>query len=328
MGYAEQTGIYWISTKKILKSIIQNRTIFLLVLIFLISIFASILYDTFFTFENIKAVLLNMSIDAVVTIGMMLLLISGVFDLSVGSILGVSGAITAFFMGKLGFQPLPSALIALIICICIGAFNGIVIAKIGVNHFVVGLAMLVILRGAVLLIVGPGITRLSEKFSFVANSNFLGLDLPIWYMIFFTAGFSFLLKKSIFFRRYYYIGGNQKAASLSGIKVQRMRIISFMISGGLAGIAGIVLTSKLSASIPTLGTGLELRAVTACILGGASLAGGYGNIVGAVLGVLFMGLVNNLMIVSRAPITLQSIVISGILLVAVTLDALIKKAES
>jgi len=105
-----------------------------------------------------------------------------------------------------------------------------------------------------------------------------------------------------------------------------MRVISYAISAGLAGISGIFLSSRLAAAIPTLGSGLELRAITACILGGASLNGGYGNVLGAVLGTLFMGLINNLMIVSRASISWQRIVISGILLLAVTLDAVIKKS--
>lgn len=315
-----------LQVKSTVKKLLQNRVLFLLLLIFIIFLFAGIAYDTFVTENNIKTVISNMSIDAIVTIGMMILLISGVFDLSVGSVLGFSAAINAVLIERAGFNPVLSIIIAVVSCICIGIFNGVVIAKIGVNHLIVGLAMLGVVRGVVMLIVGAGITRLPDSFLVIADSSFLKWKLPIWYLVIIAAIFSILLRKTVFFRRYYYIGGNEKAAALSGINVVTMRVISYAISAGLAGISGIFLSSRLAAAIPTLGSGLELRAITACILGGASLNGGYGNVLGAVLGTLFMGLINNLMIVSRASISWQRIVISGILLLAVTLDAVIKKS--
>ena len=316
-----------VSGRKLLIGVIRNRVLFLFILIVLLSLFASIAYDTFFTSENLKAVILNISIDAIVSVGMMILLTSGVFDLTVGSVLGFAGAITALCLDKLHLHPGFAALIGILSAGCIGAFNGVIVAKIGVNHLIMGLAMLGVVRGVVLLLIGSGIHRLPEEFLLISKASFLGLGLPVWYMIVIAAFFALLLRKTKLFRRYYYIGGNEKAASFSGIDVIKMRIISFMISSGLAGISGVVLTAKLAASIPTLGMGLELRSITACILGGASLSGGYGTIIGSILGVLFMGLVNNLMIVSRVVIAWQSIVISGILLVAVTIDAFLKKSE-
>jgi len=307
-----------------IRSIIQNRVLFLILLIVLLSMFASITYDTFFTQENLKAVILNIAIDSIVSVGMMILLVSGMFDLTVGSVLGFTGAIAAICLEKLGLHPALAGLIAVASGICIGFFNGIIVSKVGVNHLIMGLAMLGVVRGVVLLLIGSGIHRLPESFLKISDASLLGFRLPIWYMLIIGLFFTLFLKKNKFFRRYYYIGGNEKAASFSGINVPRMRIISFMISGGLSGIAGVILTAKLAASIPTLGAGLELRSITACILGGASLAGGYGTIFGSFLGVLFMGLVNNLMIVSRVAISWQSIVVSGILLIAVTIDALLK----
>ena len=311
----------------VLRSIIQNRVLFLILLIVLLSLFASISYDTFLTQDNLKAVILNIAIDSIVSVGMMILLVSGMFDLTVGSVLGFTGAIAALCLDKLGLHPALAVLVAVASGVCIGAFNGIIVAKVGVNHLIMGLAMLGVVRGIVLLIIGSGIHRLPEAFLSISDASFLGFRLPIWYMAVIALFFALLLRKNTFFRRYYYIGGNEKAASFSGINVPRMRIVSFMLSGGLSGVAGVILTAKLAASIPTLGIGLELRSITACILGGASLAGGYGTILGSFLGVLFMGLINNLMIVSRVVISWQSIVVSGILLIAVTVDALLKKSE-
>jgi ribose transport system permease protein len=322
-SYAKENEIGMV----VLKRLIQNRVLFLLLLIVLLSLFASIAFDTFFTSDNLKAVILNISIDIIVSVGMMILLTSGVFDLTVGSVLGFGGAITALCLDKLHLHPGLASLIGVASCVCIGAFNGIIVAKVGVNHLIMGLAMLGVVRGIVLLLIGSGIHRLPEEFLLFSNASFLGLRLPVWYMLAIAAVFALFLRKTKFLRRYYYIGGNERAASFSGINVSKMRIFSFMISAGLAGIAGVILIAKLAASIPTLGMGLELRSITACILGGASLSGGFGTIIGAVLGVLFMGLVNNLMIVSRVAIAWQSIVVSGILLIAVTIDAFLKKTE-
>jgi ribose transport system permease protein len=309
------------------RSLLQNRILFLSFLIVLLSAFAGIAYGTFFTSENLKAVLLNISIDIIISVGMMILLISGVFDLTVGSVLAFGGAVTAMFLERAHAHPALSITAGIAASLFLGLFNGLLIAKIKVNHLIVGLANLGVIRGIVLLMIGSGIHRLPEGFLQISNAAFAGLNLPIWYMIAISLVFSFLLTKTTFFRRYYYLGGNEKASLFSGINVQRMRVYSFIITAGLSGISGIILVAKLGASIPTLGVGMELRSITACILGGASLAGGYGTILGAVLGVLFMGLVNNFMIVSRIDIAWQSIVVSGILLLAVTIDALIKKSS-
>jgi len=309
------------------RRLLQNRVLFLSILIVLLSLFAGVFYDTFFTFENLKAVILNISIDVIVSVGMMLLLISGVFDLTVGSVLAFGGAITSLLLERAHLHPVFSIPAGVVGCLFVGLFNGFLIARIRVNHLIVGLAMMGVVRGIVLLAIGSGIHRLPNEFLQFSSMAFLGLDLPIWYMVAISLLFAFFLSKTRFFRRYYYIGGNEKAALFSGINVPKMRIFSFIMTSGLAGISGVILTAKLGASIPTLGVGMELRSITACILGGASLSGGHGTILGAVLGVLFMGLVNNFMIVSRIDIAWQSIVVSGILLSAVTIDAFMKKSN-
>jgi ribose transport system permease protein len=312
-------------SRKLLIKIVRNRPLFLGICMAVMFIITSLAFDTFATVPNLRAVLFNMSIDAIVTIGTMILLISGVFDLSVGSMVGFSSAITAILIHHLHFSPLSASLIGILGCILIGAFNGTLIAKVRLNHLIVGLVMWGVVRGIVLVSIGSGITRLPDTFVTVASARFLGLRAPIWYMAIIAVVFAILLNKTAFFRRLFYIGGNAKAAALSGINVGRMRILSFMICGGLAGIAGIVLTAKLGSSIPTLGQGLELRSITACVLGGASLAGGYGGILGAVVGITFMGMINNVMIVARVSTSWQSIVLSATLLGVIMLDAALKK---
>lgn len=309
--------------------LLENRVVSLIVIIFLMSLVMSIIFPKNFpTSSNIKAVVLNMSIDAIASIGMMILLISGVFDLSVGSVLAVSGAIACNFMFYYKMNMWAAIMLAMVICALIGLFNGVFIAKIGVNPMIVTLSTMGIVRGMAILFAGTGISDLPDGFLKIADMSFLGVRASIWYMIILVTAFTVLVSKSKFFRRYYYIGGNEKAASLSGINVPKMRIISFIISASLAGLAGIIFTSRLGAAVSGTGTSLEMRAITASILGGASLSGGTGSIVGVALGALFMGLIQNLMIIAKISVYWQSIITGLILLLAVTSDVLIIKHQS
>jgi ribose transport system permease protein len=137
--------------------------------------------------------------------------------------------------------------------------------------------------------------------------------------------FAFLANRSVFFRRYYYIGGNEQAADLSGIRVRRMKLWGFMMTSLLAGVAGLLLASRLGTALPTAGRGLELRVITAVILGGASLSGGHGKIAGALLGALFMGLISNVMILARVSGYWQEIILGLILIAAVWGDLALRK---
>jgi len=148
--------------------------------------------------------------------------------------------------------------------------------------------------------------------------------MPVWYMIACIALFTFLFNKRAFFRRYYFIGGNEKAAELSGIRVNKMVLYAFMLSALLAGIAGILLASRIGAVTSSFGRGMELRVITAVILGGASLTGGTGKIPGALLGSLFMGLIANIMIIARVSGYWQEIILGIILITAVWLDLKVK----
>ncbi len=305
--------------------ILKNRTITLFFLILIVSIVAGMIYRTFPTAANFRAIILNMSIDTIVAIGMMILLISGVFDLSVGSVIALSGAVAARLVYYQHVNTWVAIAIAMLISLAIGLFNGVMIAKVGVNPMIVGISMMGIIIGVAMLVAGSGIANLPKEFIKIADIQFLGLRIPVWYMLVLVFIFYLLVTKTKFFKRYFYIGGNEKAAMLSGINVVKMRIISFMISSGLAGLAGIILTSRLGAAVSSTGQSMEMRTITACILGGASLAGGQGGIVGAALGTLFMGLINNLMVISKISTNWQSIVIGAILMLAITLDVFITK---
>jgi ribose transport system permease protein len=207
----------------------------------------------------------------------------------------------------------------------IGWINGYLIAYQNINPMIQTLAMMGIIRGCALLVSGSGIQNLPYWFNAIGQSKLLGIQMPIWYMLGTVGVFSFLLTKTIFFRRYYYIGGNESAADLSGIRVKKMKMIAFMISAVLAGIAGILLSSRLGAALPTMGRGLELRVITAVILGGATLSGGQGKIPGALLGAIFMGLISNIMVIARISGYWQEIILGLILISTLWTDKYLQK---
>jgi len=307
-------------------ALLQDRVITLAMTITALILVSSIVWPTkFFSFENLSLVLLNLSIDAIVAVGMMILLISGTFDLSVGSVVAFAGGFTAYLMHYWGVY-VPVAIIGgLCMSALIGLTNGFLVAKVGINPLIQTLAMMGIVRGLALMVSGSGIQILPEEFNSLGQSKILGFQMPVWYMIIIVAFFSFLVHRTIFFRKYYYIGGNEKAAMLSGIRVGKMKIYSFIIMSLLAGFAGIVLAARLGAAMPTTGQGMELRVITAVILGGASLLGGQGRIMGAILGTVFMGLISNIMILARISGYWQQIILGIILILAVAIDLLLKK---
>ena len=309
-----------------MKRILQDRALSLFCTVVLTVIIASVIFPhTFANLNNLSQILLNVSIDSMVAIGMMILLISGNFDLSVGSVAAFTGGLAAWLMYYKD-TPVAIAIIAALVCaVLIGIINGYLVAYQKINPLIQTLAMMGIIRGCALMIAGSGIQDLPYWFNAIGQSKLIGLQMPVWYMLVATGLFTFLFNKRAFFRRYYFIGGNEKAAELSGIQVNKMKVWAFIISASLAGIAGILLASRIGAVTSSFGRGMELRVITAVILGGASLQGGTGKIPGALFGSLFMGLVANIMIISRVSGYWQEIILGIILIVAVWIDIKMKK---
>jgi ribose transport system permease protein len=309
-----------------LKTLIRDRVYSLLVLLALICAVATIVFPgTFPTFGNVSQLLLNLSIDTIVAVGMMILLISGVFDLSVGSIVAFTGCLAAHLM-QVHHLPVPVALVVgLLSALIVGWINGYLIAYQGINPMIQTLAMMGIVRGGALLVSGSGIQNLPYWFNAIGQSRLLGIQMPVWYMLLIVLLFAFLTNRTIFFRRYYFIGSNERAADLSGIRVNRMKLFAFMLSAGLAGVAGILLSSRLGTALPTMGRGMELRVITAVILGGASLSGGSGKVTGALVGALFMGVVANIMVIARVSGYWQEIILGVILILTLLADNLVQR---
>jgi ribose transport system permease protein len=322
-----------------------TREIALAILIsILITTFAVQYPRTFPTWDNAVAVLRGLAGDGVLAVGMMLLLIAGLFDLSVGSTFTLAGVVAAYFMTEARYQWPPAVALAggLTVAALAGFFNGVVVAKIKVNPLITTLGTMGIFRGAAILIGGTG-KPYSDDFRQWGHTETWQLDWlsgPVaehvreifkaenWGLLllaFVALLFHYLLAHTRFFRQYYYIGSNTKAAVLSGIPVTRLQIFAFTLVGFLAGLAGLAFTARLGTSVATAGDGAELRAITAVILGGASLSGGRGTVIGALLGVLFIGLIKNVMPFAGINSNWQSIIIGGVLVAAVAFDSLLNR---
>jgi L-arabinose transport system permease protein len=265
---------------------------------------------------------LSLTTTGIVACGMLFCLASGDFDLSVGAVAAFAGMLTAVLLDRMGGN-LMAIPIALVACALIGTFNGIVIAGAGINALIATLATMQIVRGGAFLVNdGNSLGVASETFARFGTGNLLGLPIPIWVLIVCLGVFGFLLHMTVFGRNALAIGGNREAARLAGIPVLRTKVAIFALQASLAGLAGIVSTAQQQLGDPRGMMGLELRVISACVLGGVSLTGGVASIHHVVVGVLIMGTVQNVMDLKSVPTFYQYLISGAILLAAVLLDRL------
>ena len=302
--------------------LLDRREIMLLYIIILSAIGLSYAAPAFLNTQSMSSVLLSVADQGIIAVGMTMLLVAGTFDLSVGSTLALSGLVTAVFVSK--GMPTPLAvLIGLGTGTLIGVVNGMIITEIGINAFITTLGMMSLLRGLVLVISGgQNVSDLSASFTQIGQGSICGVQYPIIISLAVVALGHFLLSKTRFFRQNYYIGGNEKAALLSGINVKRMTVLNFALVGLLAALAGIVMTARLGSASTTAGKGIELRVISAVIIGGASLKGGEGTVAGAFLGTLLMSLIISSINLLGVDLNWVDFVLGGALLLAVMADVM------
>lgn len=324
----EEDRLHDTKFQRLLVRIAQDRPLMLIGLIVIIAGWMTVRYpESFPTWPNIAAVLLDMAQGGILTVGMMVLLVSGLFDLSIGSTLAFAGIVAGTLVKDMGASPWVAFLAGIASGTVIGWANGTIITRFRINALITTLAMQGILRGLTQLVSSAGVANLPNSFRPIGQTVFLGLQSPFWVMLVVMLAASFAMSNFRYFRQFYYIGSNSRAAGLTGVRVDRVILVGFAIMGTLAGLAGTLLASRLSNAVVLAGVGTELRTITAAILGGASLSGGVGTIPGAFLGVLFMSLVQNMLIIARVPIFWQSIVVGVVLLVAIGVDQLGRRAR-
>jgi ribose transport system permease protein len=276
----------------------------------------------FLTVGNVLDVTRQVSINAVISFGMTLTILLGGIDLSVGSILAVASVLTALLM-QAGWDAPLATLIGIIAGALMGTVNGVVIAKGKVAPFIATLGLMTLLRGvALVLSKGSPISGFSSYFFALQGGGYVAhlIPIPVMWMLAMFVLFWFLLTKTVFGRHVYATGGNEEAAKLSGVKTDGVQILVYTISGAMAALAGVILTSRLDSAQPTAGAGYELDAITAVVLGGTSLSGGRGWIFGTLVGALIIGVLNNGLNLLGVSSFYQQVIKGSVILVAVLLD--------
>jgi ribose transport system permease protein len=315
------------------RQLARIREFFLVLLIIIIAIALHLKTGHFVTENNLRAIALGFSAHGIIAVGMVAALVSGGFDLSVGSVYAMGGVVTAVALrGDMSIpaQPVEIAiLLGVFAGVLAGLTNGLLITLAGINPFIATLGMMSIARGVGFAITeGSPIARLPAEFFKIGQGQQYGIPNLVLIALAIMAVGDVLMRRSALFRQIYYVGGNEDAAHLSGINVTFVKLGVYTLSGLLAALAGVLSVSRFTVADPGTGVGFELQVITACIIGGASLKGGKGTVFGSLLGLIFVGFVNNGMVQLRVPVYWQNLAMGVILLVAVGSDMLNQRLSS
>ncbi|HKJ42439.1 MAG TPA: hypothetical protein VKA27_10125 [Sunxiuqinia sp.] len=323
------------NTTELKYKLIQFQSIIALLVMCIVLSFLS---DRFLTTENTWNVMRQISVNVIISVGMTLVILTGGIDLSVGSILAFAGAVTAGMLKfgaeftdinvYIGFTLLGALVGGTLVGAFLGWFNGLTITRFKVPPFVATLAMLTIARGLTMLLTGGfPITGLGTNMAFIGTGWFLGIPMPVWISAFIVLVAVVLTKKTVLGRHIYAIGGNETAAALSGLKIKKVKMIVYAIAGALAGIGGIIVTSRLDSAQPNAGFGFELDSIAAVVIGGTSLSGGKGTIMGTVQGALIIGILNNGLVLLNVSPFWQQVIKGLVILLAVVIEKFNSKEQ-
>ena len=298
----------------------------------------SLASNKFLTEDNLMNVLRQISINLCLSIGLTLVILSGGIDLSVGSVLALSGAIGAgllknglslsAFGVSLQFTVWGAILAGLLVGLALGSFNGFVITRFRLPPFVATLGMLSVARGLTQLWThGFPITGLGPQFGYLGTGWLLGIPMPVWISGLLVVVFALITRRTVFGRHLYAVGGNERAAQLSGLNLRRTKILVYTLGSGFAAVAGLLLTARLDSATPSAGIGYELDSIAAVVIGGTSLSGGKGSVLGTVLGCLIIGMLNNGLVLLEVSPFWQQVIKGFVILAAVALDRMSGKEE-
>lgn len=303
------------------QKMIEQRSVIALIL--LIAVVSS-LNPHFFSMDNLLNILRQTSVNAIIAIGMTFVILIAGIDLSVGSVLALTGAVAAALIGL----DLPVFLVVpAVLCFgaAIGTLNGALVAFGKVQAFMATLITMLLLRGVTMIYMGgrpisTGFSDTADRFAEIGSGVWLGVPVPVWLMFALFALGGFILSQTRIGRYIYALGGNEAATALSGINVNRVKLFVFAVSGMLAALAGLIVTSRLGSAQPTAGTGYELDAIAAVVVGGTSLMGGKGRIFGTLIGALIIGFLSNALNLLDIDSYYQLVAKALVILAAVILD--------
>ncbi len=290
----------------------------------------AVITPAFLNSNNLASLQTAIAPNLIVALGMMTLFMIGRFDLSVGAIMGLSGIATAIAL-NVGAPTFVACAAGLAVGVGIGAFNGLLVAYVGINHLIVTLGVLYMTRGVIEVVMAgqklAGFTAFPPAFSSLGQASFGGFYGIFILAIVLVAGMEAMFRLTTTGRSLLFLGGNPHAAGVIGIRRRRVEFWCFVLSGGLAALAGILMTSRVGMANRYMGEGLEMQIFIACLIGGGSIAGGKGSYGGALAGVLFITLLTNAFNLLLVPSEWQSVVIGAVLVAVVTIDGIMMQRK-
>ena len=305
----------------------------------------SLLSPEFLTTANLSILVKHVAINAILAIGMTFVILSGGIDLSVGSIVGFSGMVAGFLLSRglvlesLGIVVYPHAwfvvTLALLAGMAIGAINGSIVSRLGVAPFIATLGSMYVARGAALLMsdgatfpnLAGDVSLANVGFPWIGAANVGGLPVPVWMMAVLAGAAIFIASRTPFGRHVYAIGGNERAARLSGVRVEQVRLRVYVMSGFCAALVGVIIAAQLGAAHPATGTTFELNAIAAVVLGGTSLMGGRGTVGGTLIGAFVIGVLADGLVLLGVSEFWQMVVKGLVIVLAVILDQFQKRSS-
>jgi ribose transport system permease protein len=302
----------------------ETGLILIILALFIVMSFAS---PYFLTWTNMRAMAMAFAVEGIVVVGMTILLISGGIDLSVGSVTALAMVIAGLLFLS-GMDPWLASAIAIAASTGIGALMGFFVTRVGLHHFIVSLAVMVIARGLCLLGTGGrplGLFTLPESFKFIGQGSIGVVPVVLIIFVVVIVAFDFMLRRTTMFRKVFYTGSNPRAAAYSGIRTKRVIFLTTTLCSALCGVAGIIYMARFGSAQPTFGIGMELNVIAAAVIGGASLSGGTGTILGAILGTILLSVVSSSLALLDVSVYWQDIIRGSILLGAVTIDHYLNK---
>jgi ribose transport system permease protein len=305
----------------IIKAITRLPSFTILMVLVFMFVVMMIVSPPFRSISNFLSVVRLFVPIAVAGIGVMMVIITGGIDLSLGSIYGFAGVITALSITRLGFPSAVGIITGLAVSLAVGLSNGLLIVMVHLPPFIATLATMSIVRGFCYITTrGYPISGISRDFFFLGQGYILNVPTQIWLMIAIAILFGVFMSETVTGRRIYALGGNMEATRISGINTRALLVLVYTLCGLLAGLAGIITASKLGIGQPTSGSGFEMDAIAATVIGGTSLSGGFGTVLGTVIGAAIIGVLRNALVLLSVNAYWQQLIIGFVILFAVATD--------
>lgn len=303
--------------KRFMKS--KTTTIFLVLVAMCLAL--GIANKSFFMYENLASVARATAYTAILSIGELLVILICGIDLSVGSICGLSAVTTALMLSRFGWAMIPAILLGLLAGIAVGVINGGLIVAMKLPPFIATMGTTQIINSVALLLTnGKPVLGLGDQFLFIGQGKFLYLPVAVWILVVVAIVASLFLNKTVTGRKLYALGGGEEAARYSGVRTNLLKFITYIISGFTAGMCGIILCARMGSAQGATGAGYQMDAIASCVIGGASMAGGEGNVSGTIVGAAIMCVIRNALVMLSVSTYWQSMIIGFIIIAAVMID--------